>query len=217
MMPGLPPAAPAPSLPTGRPIACPHCDALYREAPLATGERWRCGRCGTVLSAPRAGAFVRVAALSLAALVLMLGAAFLPFLSVSQMGFSHGTSVFRAALAFKGGLAPLSVAVLAFIVLLPLLRFAGLVYVTAPLAFRRRPLPGAARVYRLTEDLRPWSMAEVFTIGTVIALVKMAGSITVNLGPAFWAFVAMIVALALAETQIDRWSIWRALERSGAT
>lgn len=204
---------PAP-LPENRLIACPNCDALYRARPVAEGERWRCVRCHTTLAAPERGAFLRIAALALAALVLMGGAVFFPFLSVSQMGFAHATSIFRAALAFTGDLAPLSLAVLAFIVLLPVTRFAGLVYVAAPLAAGRRPLPGARHVYRMTEDLRPWSMAEVFTIGTVVALVKVAGLATVTLGPAFWAFLAMIVTVALADAQIDRWSIWQALERS---
>lgn len=208
-------AHPAP-LPENRLIACPNCDALYRARPVAEGERWRCARCHTTLAAPARGAFLRIAALALAALVLMGGAVFFPFLSVSQMGFAHTTSIFQAALAFTGDLAPLSLAVLALIVLLPVTRFAGLVYVAAPLAAGRRPLPGARHVYRMTEDLRPWSMAEVFTIGTVVALVKVAGLATVTLGPAFWAFLAMIVTVALADAQIDRWSIWQALERSAA-
>lgn len=202
--------------PDDRLIACPNCDALYRAASVAEGERLRCGRCRTVLIAPIRGAFLRITALALAAILLMGGAVFFPFLSVSQMGLANATSVFQAALAFTGDLAPLSLAVLALIVVLPVMRFAGLVYVTAPMAAGRAPLPGARRVYRMTEDLRPWSMAEVFTLGTVVALVKVSGAATVSLGPAFWSFAAMILTVALADSQIDRWSIWEALDRRGA-
>lgn len=197
-------------------IACPNCDALYRARPVAMGDVVRCTRCRTVLIAPKKGAFLRIAALASAALVLMGGAVFFPFLSISQMGLSNAASIFEAALAFTGDLAPLSLAVLGLIVILPVTRFAGLIYVTLPLATGRRPLPRTRRIYRLTEELRPWSMAEVFTIGTVVAMVKIASLATLSLGPAFWAFVAMIVTVAVADSLIDRWSIWDALERSGA-
>lgn len=208
-------AAP-PSPQPDRLIACPNCDAVFRVVPVAEGERLRCSRCRTVLIAPKSGAFLRIAVLAVTALILMAGAVFFPFLSISQMGLANAASVFQAALAFTGDLAPLSLAVLSLIVVLPVVRFAGLVYVTGPLAAGRAPLPQARRVYRLTEDLRPWSMAEVFTLGTVVAMVKVAGVAAVTLGPAFWAFVAMIIVVAFADSQIDRWTIWDALDRSGA-
>ena len=64
-------------------IACPQCDALYHVIPLNHRERATCTRCHTVLIATRDRAFLRVMALSLTVVILMIGATFFPFLSVS--------------------------------------------------------------------------------------------------------------------------------------
>ena len=152
-------------------IACPRCDALHVERELEPGETARCVRCGGVLASPRAGAFTRIIALSFASLVLMVGAVFFPFLEVSAMGFGNASSLFDVALAFADGvLLPLVLAVLAMIIGLPILRAFLLLYTLVPLAQGRPPHRHAAVAFRWSELLRPWSMAEIFVIGTAVAL-----------------------------------------------
>ncbi|MEO1959414.1 MAG: paraquat-inducible protein A, partial [Paracoccus sp. (in: a-proteobacteria)] len=175
-------------------LACPRCDALHVEEELAEGETARCIRCGTVLAKPRGGAFSQLIALSFTSMVLLLGAVFFPFLEISRMGFGNATSLFGVALAFADGvLLPLVLAVLAMVIGLPVLRAFLLVYTLVPLAQGSAPYRHAATAFRLSETLRPWSMAEIFVIGTSVALVKVAGLATVHLGPAFWAFCALIL------------------------
>lgn len=198
-------------------MACPRCDALHCEVDIRDGERLRCIRCGTVLASPRAGAFSRVVALSVTAMVLMVAAVFFPFLEISRMGFGNATSLFGVALAFSHGwLMPLTLAVMGMIVALPVLRAGLLVYVLAPLAAGRRPLRHAAPAFRLSERMRPWSMAEIFVIGTAVALVKVGGLARISLGPAFWAFCALIVVVALGNLFMSSTTIWDAIEDEGA-
>lgn len=195
-------------------IACPQCDTLHRVVALAPGERARCVRCGTVLIAPRRGAFLRVIALSITVMILMLGATFFPFLQVRVAGLRNSSSVFDAALAFVDGpMIPLSVAVAALIVFIPVLRACLVVYVLAPLTLQRRPLPGAIAAFRWSERLKPWSMAEIFVIGVAVALVKIAALARVDFGPAFWMFATLVVVITVQETLTDRYTIWRALDR----
>ena len=109
-------------------IACPRCDTLHLDAELNPGETARCVRCHLVLARPREGAFTQIVALSVTSMVLMFAAVFFPFLEISRMGMGNATSLFGVALAFsQGWLMPLTVAVLAFIVGLPVLRAALLV------------------------------------------------------------------------------------------
>lgn len=195
-------------------IACPQCDALYRAEPPEAGGIARCLRCHTVLIAPRTGAFLRVLALSLTVTVLMLGAAFFPFLEISAAGLSNKSSIIDAALAFsEGPMMPLSLAVAAMILGLPLARMALLIYVLGPLVLSRAPARGAATAFRWSEDLRPWSMAEIFVIGTAVALVKVADLAKVEYGAAFWMFAGLVVVTVLSDGTMCRWSIWRALNR----
>ncbi|WP_290685340.1 MULTISPECIES: paraquat-inducible protein A [unclassified Haematobacter] len=207
----------APLTPASSLIVCPYCDALHELAPVAPGARALCRRCGSTLIRNRPGAPLLVSVLSITSLILMSGGVFFPFLGVSSYGMSNESSVFGAALAFHGDLRPLSFAVLLMIVLLPVTRCIALVYTLLPLALGRPPLRHAVRVFRVAERLRPWSMVEVFVIGTAVALVKVAGLANITLGPAFWAFAAMIFTVAIADGYINRWSIWSALEtRNGS-
>ncbi|WP_331459607.1 paraquat-inducible protein A [Paracoccus liaowanqingii] len=204
-------------LTTGRGLmACPRCDALHVEEDLDLGETARCIRCGTVLAKPRDGAFAQLIALAFTSVVLLVGAVFFPFLEVSTMGFGNASSLFDVALAFaEGVLLPLVLAVLAMIIGLPILRSVLLLYTLVPLAQGRPPRRHAARAYRWSEILRPWSMAEIFVIGTAVALVKVAGLATVHLGPAFWAFCALIFVNLASRAFMCQTSIWDAIEDAG--
>lgn len=208
--------APEPSLPPiATLLACPQCDALHRDVDVINGIRARCHRCNTLLIAPRAEAFLQVMMLSVTVAILMVGAVFFPFLSVHASGLGHDTSVFDAVRSFSGPiLAPLSVLVLFLIVLIPILRVIAIIYTLAPLTRGHPPYRHASAAFRAAERLRPWSMAEIFMIGTAVALVKIAGMATVSFGPAFWAFGALVIVLVLEDTFMCKWTIWKALDTS---
>ncbi|MBD9526641.1 MULTISPECIES: paraquat-inducible protein A [Paracoccus] len=197
-------------------VACPRCDALHVEHDLQPGETARCVRCNALLASPRAGAFTRIIALSVTSLVLMVGAVFFPFLEISRMGFGNETSLFGVAMAFShGALMPLTVALMATIIGLPVLRALLLVYTLLPLSRGRAPYTHAVGAFRLSESLRPWSMAEIFVIGTTLALVKVGGLANISLGPAFWAFCGLIVVNAASNVFTSATTIWDAIEDGG--
>jgi paraquat-inducible protein A len=195
-------------------IACPSCDALYTAHTPGKGDRAVCVRCHTVLIARRKDAGLRIVALAVAALILVVGAISFPFLGIHIGGFRNDASLIDAALAFSDGLyVVLSLAVIALIVFLPALRMLLTIYVLVPLVLDTPPWPGAKRAFRWAEQLRPWSMAEIFVIGCAVALVKLADLATVDLGPAFWMFAVLVVVLVVQETLMCRWSVWRALDK----
>ena len=196
-------------------IACPRCDALHRASVPPPGGRARCVRCGTVLISARGAAVAHVLGLSFAVAVLMIAAVFLPFIGITAGGVRSDSSIFDAAMAFSGeALAPLSVAVMAMIVFVPLLRVALTVWALGPIAWGGPLLPGARLAFRLDEELKPWAMTEIFVIGVSIALVKIADLATVSLGPAFWLFSALVAVSVVQDGLMDRWRIWRAVERA---
>lgn len=194
-------------------IACPHCDALYRAAQPAPGEKAVCHRCHSVLIAPRKGAGLKIIALALASVVLVVSALFLPFLGIRRFGLHNEATLLDAALAFSGPLLLLSLAVAAAIVFLPLLRLLLILYVLVPVVSDRPAWPGARRAFRWSEALRPWSMAEIFVIGCAVALVKIVDLAHVSLGPAFWMFVILVILIVIQDTFMCRWSVWKSLDR----
>jgi len=196
-------------------VACPKCDLLHKEPAMAENCTLSCVRCGAVLAAPRRDAFTRVLVLALTAMILMIAAVYFPFLDLKVAGLNNHTSVLDAILAFSSGLLlPLSFAVAALIVLIPSIRFAAIAYTLWPLVLRRRPFRYARTVFRLAETLRPWAMAEIFIVGVAVALVKVAGLATISVGPAFWAFCALVIVAALHDNFMCRRTIWKSLEQS---
>lgn len=194
-------------------VACPVCDVLHRLSDVPVGATARCARCHTVLLAPKEQALTRIVMLSGTALVLMVAAVFFPFLELQAGGQSQRSSLFDAVRAFSSGLMlPLSFAVAALIILLPLFRFAALIYVLGPMAIGHRPARHAETAFRLAEASKPWAMAEIFVVGVAVALVKVAGLAKVSLGPAFWALVALVLVTVLKDNFMCRLSVWKTLE-----
>lgn len=193
-------------------IACPECDALHYDRDLPDDCTGRCQRCGTVLAAHHTGAMTRITMLALAALVLMVGAIFFPFLDLHSHGLEHKASILDAILAFsQGPMVLLSLAVAILIVALPVLRLAALVYVFAPMALGWHPAQHARTAFRIAEKVKPWSMAEIFIIGVAVALVKVAGIARVEIGPAFWALAALVLITVLKDTFMCRFTVWKTL------
>lgn len=195
-------------------IACPTCDALYYESPVPIGGRASCRRCGTILDAPRERAMTRIVMMSATALILMAGAIFFPFLQISTSGMVHQASIVDVILAYShGSILLMTLAVGVFIVLLPSVRLALIIYALAPMALGDHPPRLAIPAFRLAETIRPWAMAEIFVIGIAVVLVKVKDIATLGVGAAFWALVALVVINVLSDKLMCRLTLWRTLER----
>jgi paraquat-inducible protein A len=60
-------------------------------------------------------------------------------------------------------------------------------------------------------------MAEVFIVGVAVALVKVGGLATLTIGPAFWAFAALVLITVLKDNFMSSLIIWKTLEARGIT
>ncbi|WP_323763735.1 paraquat-inducible protein A [Marinovum sp.] len=196
--------------------ACPICDTLYTEPEVPDASVALCRRCGHVIAAPRSDSFARVLALAMTSAILMTAAIFFPFIDLQAGGIHNRTSILDAIQVFSSGLmVPLAVVVALLIVLIPTLRLLAIIYTLLPLMRGHRPFAHAKAAFRLAERLRPWSMAEIFIVGVAVALVKVGGLATLNLGPAFWAMSGFVVVTVLQDTSMCRDTIWNALEARG--
>ncbi|RKF15459.1 paraquat-inducible protein A [Roseovarius spongiae] len=193
-------------------IVCPSCDLVYTVPDVGPRERAVCLRCRRVLIAPRRKAGKQLIALALTVLILIVAASIFPFLAIDAGGLHHKASILDTALAFHGMLSVLSVAVLFFIVVIPMLRLCLLIYVLVPLIRDRPPAPLSREAFALSEALVPWSMAEIFAIGCAVALVKLSDLADVVYGPAAWMFAVLVVLVVATDRLMCRYSIWKSLE-----
>lgn len=194
-------------------VVCPVCDATYLFERPKNGERAVCTRCHKVLIAPRRKAGMQIIAVAVAVVVLITSASVFPFLQISVAGRSNAVSIIDAALSFtEGPLLVLALLTAGFILFVPLLRMILTIYVLVPVVLDRPPARHAVRAFRLSEELRPWSMAEIFALGCAVALVKIADLATVNFGPAFWMFGVLVILVIVQDNFMCKWSVWNSLE-----
>ncbi|SNR77032.1 paraquat-inducible protein A [Puniceibacterium sediminis] len=194
-------------------IACPQCDALYVAHMPAVGERAVCERCHTVLIAPKRKAGLKIIALTSAVIILVAAALFFPFLTIRAAGFGNEASILDSASSFESGpMVLLALAVAAMIVVIPLIRTLLILYVLIPVVADRPPYAHAKHAFRLTQELKPWAMAEIFAIGCAVALVKVADLAHIGFGPAFWMFAVLVVIVIFNDNYMCTWSVWKSLE-----
>ncbi|KEJ90838.1 paraquat-inducible protein A [Sulfitobacter donghicola] len=194
-------------------IVCPVCDAAYQLQRPKHGEQAVCSRCHTVLIQPRRKAGMQIIAVSIAVVILIVFASVFPFLRISAAGRSNAVSILDAALSFTHGpMMVLALLTAGFIIFVPLTRMLLTLYVLVPVVLDKPPARYAIRAFRLSEAMRPWSMAEIFALGCAVALVKVADLATVSFGPAFWMFGVLVVLVIAQDGYMCKWSVWNSLE-----
>jgi paraquat-inducible protein A len=191
---------------------CHFCDTLHESAPLAEGMAARCLRCGVVLYQNRPASLVRVTAFSLAALILMVVVNAFPFLVMDAASIRTSLNLISAARALIDQGSPiLGVALALFTMISPIGMASGLIYVCGPLMFGRAA-PGATVVAKWLSKTEPWNMIEVFLLGVLVSLLKLAKVADVHFGMGFWAFGILMLCMAAAMAGIDRDELWDRLE-----
>ena len=96
--------------------------------------------------------------------------------------------------------------------LIPCVLLGALVYVLWPIKWGHR-LPASRRIFRLALTLRPWSMTEVFLLGILVSVVKLAKMATIIPGTALFSFLALVFVLAAVNVFLDPRTIWEKMDQ----
>jgi paraquat-inducible protein A len=112
---------------------------------------------------------------------------------------------------------PALAAVVVFVtVVAPFGKLIGTIYVLIRL-HEARPPPHLRRVFTIAEQLRPWSMIEVFVLGVFVAYVKLGDLVDIGLDAGVYALLALMIVLVWADTALDREEVWDRLTRRGTS
>jgi paraquat-inducible protein A len=177
-------------------LICRDCDTVYRAIPLNRGDEALCRRCDAVLARYLAADAESGLALVAAAAIFFAIANLTPILSIEVGGVETKANIWFAVRSLQQGwisLAALGLALTTF--LIPAMQIALLLWVLLFARFGRRP-PGFAPVMRLLHRMRPWSMTEVFLLGALVAIVKLANWVPIAAGAGIWAMAALTALLA---------------------
>jgi paraquat-inducible protein A len=187
---------------------CHGCDLLNRVRGVPLGGAARCPRCGGVLYRRIPNSFDRTLALAVAGMILFIVANSFPFLAMKMQGNVTQTTLVTGVQTLYEQEQPLvATLVLYTTIVAPFLQLLALLLVLGSLKIGVR-LPGRVLVFRLLRRFQTWSMMEVFMLGILVSLVKLADMAKIVPGIALWAFVLLIPVLAGATASLDSQSVW---------
>lgn len=189
-------------------ILCPDCDLASRVGAVPEGGSARCRRCDGLLLRRVPDSIDRTLAFAAAGLVLFAVANAFPFLAMKMQGSVTQTTLASGVRSlFEQGRPLVASLVLLTTIAAPLFHLTALLYVLASIKLQigvplRRP------VFRLLHHIERWSMMEVFLLGILVSLVKLADMAQIVPGIALWSFVALIPVVAGATASLDAQLVW---------
>jgi len=179
---------------------CEHCDTIHQRLPLQPGEAADCLSCGATLYRRPKLDLEAMLALNAAALIVFVLANAMPIVTMESGGVTtRGWLMTIVDTAWISGIGPVAAIASATVFLFPLVQI--LLYGYVLLACRQaRPAPYFITAMHWLRLLRPWSMVEVFLIGTLVSIIKMSHLAVVTPEPGLWAFGVLTLLLTALGT-----------------
>lgn len=192
--------------------ACPECDLLLYQALLSVGEKAVCPRCGCLLHHPRRQSIERTLALSIAGLIVALPANLLPLIGISFLGHSQDGTLWSGVIAlFKEDMWAVAILVFLSSVLFPLVNILLSLLISAHLYFQK-PNKRLGAWMRCLQHLEEWAMLEVYTLGIIVACVKLSASADLKFGLGLYAFIALLIITVMLAGSLDQYLFWQRID-----
>ncbi|MDP9010994.1 MAG: paraquat-inducible protein A [Pseudomonadota bacterium] len=163
---------------------------------------------------PENGRIDTAIGLAAAALVLFVLSNAYPLVAIYSNGSTRAATLVGAALGlYRQGHASLASLVFITTVAGPFLQIVSLLYLLIPLRSGRQA-PGQNTIFRLLAQVRPWTFIEVFMLGALVALVRLAAFARVVPGIALWSCGFLMLTLAALTSRTSPAQFWRWVEAS---
>ncbi|RTE86542.1 MULTISPECIES: paraquat-inducible protein A [Gammaproteobacteria] len=193
--------------------ACPECDWVSALPVLKVGESAFCPRCQHELVHRHDAPAQRILSYATAALVMLLLTLPFSFLSFEMGGIRHEIVLSDAAFVMFDNNWPILALLIALsIIVLPGIFLLMVTWLYGSIAMRVK-LPGTLFIARILSGLKPWLMTDVFLVGVLVSLAKLANMADIGFGWSFFAFFIYVILLARTVSIVDADWLWFALEQ----
>lgn len=191
-------------------IVCDQCHTSVSIPTLAHRQRAACPKCGHTLITFKNNATEKLIAYAFSALVFLLLSLPFNFLTFRASGQKHSIDLPSGiTVLIENDYLSLGIITGLATVMLPGLVLVGLVWLSIAQLQQRRSFY-LHRLFSVVKGLLPWSMAEIFLIGTLVSLIKINELADVTIGLSFYAFIGFSAFTTLAIMQFDptRYAMW---------
>ena len=196
-------------------IACSDCGTLEDLIPPAAGDRAICPICANNLELTSGRSIDAALGCSLGTLLFLFPANLVPFMSVSMLGMRR-TSLLSSGVIdlWNQHWVLLALAIGAFAIILPFVRFGLLSLALGTIRLGYRPLwLGSAFRWALWLDV--WAMPDVFLLGAFVGYSRVAANLNVTIGWGGYCFIAAAFLSMISRASLDRQIVWRAIRTDG--
>jgi len=187
--------------------ACHDC-GLVQCLPNEKSAKLRCSRCSALLQNVYRGSLSKALAINLAAIVFFILANSFPIVAIQATGNTTFATILGVAIALQDQ----NMDVVALVVIGTTIAFPGLdlLFTSVLIVFaKRRHLSVVLTwVFRLRSAIKPWSMVEIFVLGTLVAIVKLGSIANVVTGIGLWSLCTFIVLSSIVSVTFDPVEFW---------
>lgn len=184
-------------------MICHQCDLRTQLPLLKPGTEAHCPRCNEQLCSIPHAPYEGPLAWAASALCFLILSCSFPFLAMNVQGNVSQISLLQSAdTLIQQDFALLAQILLLFVLLTPAIFLFILIYLYEGLR-QQRILPGTALLAKIISRLKPWMMVDVFLLGVLVSMIKMASYAELTLGLSFWAFLCFTLTLTRASSMVD--------------
>lgn len=198
-------------LPLERLVACHECDLLMRRPDIKPQQSLECPRCGFNLYTLRSHFQKRSLALVLTALLLYIPANFLPIMQLNLLGRTTQDTIWSGVVGlYESGMQGVALIVFLCSMGVPLLKLLCQLFVLLSIRFRFGRSYGLL-LYRIYHHLKEWGMLEVYMMGILVSVVKLADIADMSLGIGLACFIGLLLVQVWLEITMSPHQVWDAL------
>lgn len=189
--------------------ACPQCDLLLKTVKVEIGVKAHCPRCGYLLYRPHRHSVEKTFALSMTGLILFIPANLLPLVGIKILGNNKdGTLWSGVESLYTEGMWGLAILVFLASMLFPLLKILLSLFISGCLFFNQ-PSSKLALCMRYLKHLDEWAMLEVYTLGIIVACVKLESMAELRFGFGLYAFAGLLLITGMLSSNLDEYYFWQ--------
>ncbi|MBG0758949.1 paraquat-inducible membrane protein A [Vibrio cidicii] len=197
-------------------ISCDECGLIATVPALSQAQTAHCPRCGHTLTQTQKHPYQTAIALAISCLMLLVLSLAFPFMSFSVQGLTQEITILNAA-KMLGEFQNVLLAILLFatVILFPALYISLLLFLyykaaqSKQRALSKREIQLATLLCKALFKVQPWMMVDVFLIGVLVSLIKIASLAEVAMGYSFWAFCLFSVLVVKTVSLVDRYWLWQ--------
>ncbi len=194
-------------------VICHKCFTLNEEIPIKDGSKACCSECGAVLYRYNSKLIDHSLALSLTGFIFFVLANLFPLIQIDIFGSEQFITIPKTIVSlFENGFYIVGLVCAFLIFVFPLMIFIINILLFTLLKMKRGEKL-TKELLILLSHVTPWSMADIFFISLLVALVKLIAFGQIHIGISFWALMIFVLIDIYITKSLHLSDIWMLRKR----